>query len=174
MKKTVILYWAKGGSVEKAANIVLNTIGNTKADLFDLADFELNKLENYENIIMGIATIGADVWYDATDTNRWNEFFVNLSGKNLAKHKLAVFGLGDQILYPDNFVDSLGYIRDEVGKLGGKLLGKWPAEGYEFNESEGYADGMFCGLALDEDQQPELTEERIHQWINKLNLDMAF
>ncbi len=174
MKKTVILYWATGGSVEKSAFLLRDTIGSDKVDLFDLGSFDISELDKYKNLILGIATIGADVWYEATGTNRWNEFFVKLSEKDLSAFKIAAFGLGDQVLYPDNFMDALGYLRDEVANRGGMLIGRWPVEGYEFTESEGVVDGMFCGLALDEDQQPELTSERISGWVDKLNEEMKF
>lgn len=174
MKKTAILYWAKGGSVEKAAQTLLKVIGSDKADLFDLGSFNLEQLEQYENLILGSATIGAEVWRDATDSNKWNEFFVKLAGKSFASKKIAAFGLGNQILYPDHFVDSLGYMKEEVEKLGGKLCGAWSAEGYDFNESEGIADGMFFGLALDEDQQPELSLPRIENWVVELQKTMRF
>lgn len=174
MKKTAILYWAKGGSVENVAYALLEAIGADKADLFDLGSFDLAKLDTYQNLILGSATIGAEVWRDATDSNKWNEFFVKLAGKSLASKKIAAFGLGNQILYPDHFVDSLGYMKTEVERLGGKLIGAWPAEGYDFNESEGLANGMFFGLALDEDQQKELTKGRIEKWVAQLNAEMNF
>lgn len=160
--------------MEKAAYDLLEAIGANKADLFDLGSFDLPKLDSYQNLIFGSATIGAEVWRDATDSNKWNEFFVKLAGKSLASKKIAAFGLGNQILYPDHFVDSLGYMKTEVERLGGKLMGAWPIEGYDFNESEGLADGMFFGLALDEDQQQELTKSRIEQWVAQLDADMNF
>jgi flavodoxin I len=174
MKKTVLLYWTPGGSVERAAKVICKQIGTDKVDLCDLSNFDINKLGDYDNLIIGSATIGADVWRDANDNNKWNEFFVKAEGMDLSDKKIAAFGLGNQIFYPDNFVDSLGYMKTEVEKLGGKLLGAWPAEGYKFTDSEGYKDGMFFGLALDEDQQPELSEQRIKSWIELLGKDMHF
>jgi len=48
------------------------------------------------------------------------------------------------------------------------LIGQWPVEGYSFNDSDGAENGMFYGLALDEDSQPELTDERIKKWTDGL------
>ena len=51
---------------------------------------------------------------------------------------------------------------------GGKLIGKWSTEGYEFDESLGCVDGEFLGLAIDYDNQDDLTEERIEAWVEQI------
>jgi flavodoxin I len=45
-------------------------------------------------------------------------------------------------------------------------------EGYEFTESKAFRDGKFVGLALDEDNQSDLTEERIKKWVSTLKTEM--
>ena len=45
-------------------------------------------------------------------------------------------------------------------------MGKWPTEGYEFDESIALEDGKFLGLALDYDNQSSLSEERIKKWVH--------
>lgn len=174
MKKTVVLYWAPGGSVEKVAKMLLNAIGADKADLCDVASVDIEKLATYKNIIIGSATVGADNWRDANDNNKWNDFFVRTEAMDLSGFKIAAFGLGNQVLYPENFLDSLGIMKAEVEKRNGKLLGYWPVDGYDFTDSEGAAEGMFFGLGLDEDQQPELSKSRIEQWIKLLSEKMDF
>ena len=49
---------------------------------------------------------------------------------------------------------------------GARMIGLWPNAGYRFKASKGLtADGKyFLGLALDDDNQPELTTGRIEQW----------
>ena len=48
---------------------------------------------------------------------------------------------------------------------GGKIIGKWPTDGYEHTSSKAEKEsGVFLGLAIDEDNQYELTEERINKW----------
>ena len=51
---------------------------------------------------------------------------------------------------------------------GVKIIGEWPIEGYRFTDSDGYDGKMFFGLALDEDRQPELTEDRAKKWTDIL------
>ena len=51
---------------------------------------------------------------------------------------------------------------------GGKLIGKWSIEGYEFDESVAQEGDKFLGLALDYDNQDELSEERITKWTDSI------
>jgi flavodoxin I len=78
---------------------------------------------------------------------------------------VAFYGLGDQILYPLHFVDGLGIFQEEFEKHSVRIVGQWPVAGYEFNESAGMKEDQFYGLALDEDNQSDLTEKRIATWI---------
>lgn len=48
------------------------------------------------------------------------------------------------------------------------VVGFWPIKGYSFYYSTAEMDGKFVGLAIDEDSQPELTEERINKWVEQL------
>ena len=82
---------------------------------------------------------------------------------------VAVFGLGDQIGYSEYFVDGIGILAKVVLENGGKIIGHWPTEGYDYDESKGLLnEDYFYGLALDEDNQPELTEERLSIWLSML------
>ncbi|NMG60515.1 flavodoxin FldA, partial [Geitlerinema sp. P-1104] len=55
-----------------------------------------------------------------------------------------------------------------ISQLGGATVGYWPTDGYEFEESKAVRDGKFVGLALDEDNQSEMTEERVQAWTSQL------
>jgi flavodoxin len=69
----------------------------------------------------------------------------------------------------------LGILGEVVIENGGKLYGYWPNEGYDFNESLGIApNGMFYGLALDEDNQRDESNERIERWVNQLKEELEF
>ena len=51
----------------------------------------------------------------------------------------------------------------------------WPTEGYVFKESTGlYDENPFLGLGLDEDNEPELTEERVHDWLMQVVAELGF
>ncbi|MCD4735723.1 MAG: flavodoxin, partial [Bacteroidales bacterium] len=82
------------------------------------------------------------------------------------------FGLGDQIIYPQHFVDGLGTFEEEFLKRGAKIIGRCPVEGYDFTYSEGMSGDHFFGLAIDEDSQSELTDQRIQNWWELLKTEL--
>ncbi len=174
MKKIALLYWGKGGSVEKTAKKVYEQFNPEIIDIFDLESFDLNNIDNYEMLILGAATIGADHWEDASTNNLWNKFFREIETKDLSGKAVAFFGLGDQVLYPEHFVDGLGLFQKELSKTNAKIIGRWPTDGYDFTGSEGVENDMFYGLAIDENNQWDLTDERVKEWTDQLKKEMGY
>ena len=164
MKKVVLSYWGTGGNVERAAKKVAGTFSPEEIDLVDLKSFDINKISNYNLIILGAATVGAELWLDVKDDNEWSRFFLAVKKLDLKGKFVAFFGLGDQVLYPDHFVDALGIFKEEMEQTDATIIGEWPIKGYHFTDSDGYDGDMFFGLALDEDSQAELTVERAKKW----------
>lgn len=71
--------------------------------------------------------------------------------------------------YAEYFCDALGTIRDIIEPRGATIVGHWPTAGYHFEASKGTADDdHFVGLAIDEDRQPELTNERVEKWVKQV------
>ncbi len=71
--------------------------------------------------------------------------------------------------YAEYFCDALGTIRDIIEPRGATIVGHWPTAGYHFEASKGSADDdHFVGLAIDEDRQPELTNERVEKWVKQV------
>lgn len=174
MKKVAILYWGKGGSVEKSAHVVYNQFDTQEADLFALDDFNTKDLANYELVILGGSTVGAESWEETTNDNLWNHFFREIENQDLSKLTFAIFGLGNQVLYPDNFVDAIHIFHEAVSKTGARIIGRWPTKGYKFTDSDALQEDTFYGLALDEDTQSGLTPERVQKWIEILKKEMNF
>jgi flavodoxin I len=56
---------------------------------------------------------------------------------------------------------------------GAKLVGQWPIEGYEFEVSQAVVDDQFLGLALDQDNQSSLTEDRLTGWLKLISDDFG-
>ncbi|MCO6549022.1 MAG: flavodoxin domain-containing protein, partial [Gilliamella sp.] len=75
--------------------------------------------------------------------------------------------------YAEYFCDAMGTLRDIIEPKGAKIVGHWSTEGYSFEASKSLVDDThFVGLAIDEDRQPELTEERINNWVNQVKIEM--
>lgn len=173
MKKTGIIYWPTGGNVESVAERIHQKLKD-QSDLYNVENFNKSQLNNYDHLIVGGSTTGSETWQDVSQTNKWGILLKNLDKDSLKGKKVAIFGLGDQVLWPRNFVDSMIVIRKEFEERGAEVVGEWSTEGYKFTDSESVVDGKFVGLAVDEDQQPEKTDERIEKWINQLKKENGF
>ncbi|NER30511.1 MAG: flavodoxin FldA, partial [Symploca sp. SIO1C4] len=73
----------------------------------------------------------------------------------------------------DNFQDAMGILEEKISEQGGTTVGHWSTDGYEFNESKAVKNGKFVGLPLDEDNQSELTEQRIKTWVGQLKSEFS-
>ncbi len=175
MDKIALLYAPAKGRTEKVAKIICEKIGTEKFDLI-LIDEQTDPklLTNYKKIIFGISTVGRDSW-DANYTKiGWDFFLPKLYNFDFSKKTVAIFGLGDHLLYANNFVDALGALAKVVEENGAKLVGKCSTEGYTFSESEALVDDTFLGLPIDEDNEEELTDERLNNWLKKISGDFDF
>jgi flavodoxin I len=170
MKSIGIIFWPKKGSVELNARRILTEFGEENAELIPLKDIDPDQLKVYPYLIAGCSTVGADSWRDAYAGNPWTKFFSRLqeTATDLEGKRIALFGLGDQILYPEHYVDELIRLKKEFTALGAVIVGKWPMIGYEHTDSKSIEEDHFVGLALDEHNQPELSVSRIKQWSEDL------
>ena len=91
---------------------------------------------------------------------------LNVEGK-----KVAVFGLGDQVSYAENYADAAGELHDVFESLGCQLCGYTSQEGYEHEDSKSIRGDKFCGLLCDQVNQDELTEERVQAWVAQLKAE---
>ena len=173
MKKVVLLFWGKGGNVERAAEKVYSMFDANQIVMIDVASFDVSTIINYDLVILGGSTVGAEIWTDVKDDNEWSRFFLAVEKIDLSGKFAAFFGLGDQVLYPDHYVDALGVFKEEMERTNVSIIGHWPIEGYKFTDSDGYDGNMFFGLALDEDRQPELTKERASKWTDILKKEVG-
>lgn len=168
MEKIAIFFGPLNGSVHRVAKLVASKIGADKVDLIHIKDASAADLDKYSRIIFGISTIGKDTWTQKFDNIDWSKFFPVVTDYNFSGKKVAIFGLGDHITYAYHFADSMGLLGKTIKSQGGKIYGSVGTEGYTFQDSDAIVDGQFIGLPVDEDFEPELTDERVTNWINSL------
>jgi flavodoxin I len=61
-----------------------------------------------------------------------------------------------------------------VRNSGGEVFGRTSTKGFQHTSSVGDdGDGFFCGLAIDEDNEPELTDERIANWVSQIKSELG-
>ena len=167
MAKIGLFYGTQTGNTQAAAEFIQAQFGGESVvDLNDMAEADADDFAGYECIIIGCPT-----WDIGGLQADWEAFYdddldnIDFSGK-----KVAYFAPGDQVGYADNFQDAIRILEEKISSLGGKTVGQWPTEGYDFDASKAVKNGQFVGLALDEDNQSELTESRITTWVAQLKI----
>ncbi|RUO30486.1 flavodoxin FldB [Aliidiomarina sanyensis] len=159
---------------EIAAEKIRDFIGADIVELHNIKDVPLKKSEDYDYVIFGLST-----WDFGEIQEDWESHWDEIRDLNLADKVIALYGMGDQQGYSEWFQDALGMLHDEIAASSGgatiRRIGFWPNEGYDFIASKALTEDKthFVGLALDEDSQYELSDERITQWCTQLLEEIA-
>lgn len=162
MAQIAILYGSTTGNTADAAGLVKGAFEGFGhgVKLYDVGRASLTEAARADLIVMGIPT-----WNVGQLQADWESHLADLEKLNLAGKLVALFGVGDQQLYADTFQDAMATLAAEVREEGAVLVGEWPTEGYVFEHSEAVEGDHFVGLALDTDNQPELTRPRVEAWV---------
>ncbi len=168
MKKIGIFYGTETKKTAEAAQKILEAFGNTKIYVVSVEKAWEKDFESYDILIIGVAT-----WFDGELPTYWDEFLPELESLNLKGKKVAIFGLGDQVNYPDNFVDGMGILAETFIKCGAAIIGQTSTIGYQFNQSQAVKNHQFSGLVLDFENQADKTDERIRDWVEQLGKDIV-
>ncbi|WP_297329316.1 flavodoxin [uncultured Bacteroides sp.] len=163
MKKIGLFYVANAVKTSQVARKIREALGADQVDIIPAEKAWGNDFQSYDNLV-----IGASTWFDGELPTFWDELVPELTGLDLKGKKVALFGLGDQVNYPDNFVDGLGILAEEFEKTGAILVGYTSAEGYTFNRSKALRDDQWCGLVIDVENQSKLSDKRIKEWCEQL------
>jgi len=166
MNKTGIFYSFNSTKTAKTAEKIVQEF-EPEFDIQKVNAEELNEelFSSFNNLILGVPT-----WFDGELPIYWDEFVPAIEDMNLKGKTIAIFGLGNQVEYPENFGDAVGIMAELVTDRGAKLVGLTSTEGYTYESSRAEADGKFLGLVLDQETQPRLTKERISEWIKDLKV----
>lgn len=164
MSKTGIFYSFNSTKTAKAAEKIKEAFGPD----FNIVPVNAEELTeelflSFTNLILGVPT-----WFDGELPNYWDEFVPALEDLNLKGQTIAIFGLGNQVEYPENFGDAVGIMGELVQERGAKLIGFTSAEGYKFESSRALVGNQFIGLILDQENQSRQSKERIANWVNDL------
>ncbi|WP_185236380.1 flavodoxin FldB [Teredinibacter franksiae] len=140
-------------------------IGEANVDIFNISDEPIATALYYDLLIMGIPT-----WDYGELQEDWEEIWDELDELDFSGKVVALYGLGDQVGYPEWFLDAMGYLHHKLVKLGAQLVGYWPSKGYEFEASKALTDDeqFFVGLALDEENEFAETDTRIAAWCDQV------
>ena len=160
MKKTGIFYGSSTGTTEDIANRIATALGIDSADVHNATDLTADLVNGYEALLLGSSTWGAgdlqDDWYDAVNTLKT----ADLKGK-----VIGLFGCGDSSSFGDTFCDAIGTLYNDLKDSGATFLPGVDAGDYTYDDSTSVVDGKFVGLAIDEMNESDKTDERIAAWV---------
>lgn len=170
MAKIGLFFGSDEGNTEQVAYRIQKRLGADVVAVRDIADVTQLDFADYDKVILGIPT-----WDFGQIQSDWEEFWDDISAVNFSNKVVAFFGLGDQFGYGDYFLDAMGMLHDVVVQNGADIVGHWSIEGYEFDASKAEIPGAqkFVGLALDEDQQENLTAERLDRWCAQIHAEFG-
>ncbi|UJF18664.1 flavodoxin FldA [Vibrio sp. SS-MA-C1-2] len=169
MASVGLFFGSDTGNTEAIAKMIQKQLGKQLIDVQDIAKSSKEDIDNYDLLLIGIPT-----WYYGEAQCDWDDFFPDLEQIDFSTKLVAIFGCGDQEDYAEYFCDAMGTVRDIVEAKGGTIVGNTSTESYEFEASKALVDdSTFVGLCIDEDRQPELTDDRVTSWVNQLNEEMC-
>lgn len=163
MSKTAIIYSYNTQKSQKVAEKIIAAFGESNIEAINAEELTKKTFENFSNFILSSPT-----WFDGELPNYWDEFVPDLEEMDLSGKTFAVFGLGDQKGYPENFCDAIGILVEILEACGAKIIGFTGLEGYSYESSKAERGGQFVGLPIDQENQARLTKGRIESWVAQL------
>ena len=164
-----LFYGSDTGNTENISKMIQKDLGADLVDVRDIAKSSKEDIEAYDFLLFGIPT-----WYYGESQADWDDFMPTLKEIDFNGKIVGIFGCGDQEDYAEYFCDAMGTLRAIVEENGAVVIGHWPTAGYNFDASHALIDDeTFVGLCIDEDRQPELTNERVKAWCKQLREEMC-
>lgn len=167
MKKIGLIYGSDTGMTEEITSSIIDRWNLCEIKVIEVSEVKKEDFERFDILIFGLST-----WYDGDLQSDWENYFEEFKSIDFTNKTVALYGLGDQYGYGEYFIDGVGILAEVIINNGGEITGFWPTQNYDFQESKAlYSKDLFYGLAIDEDNQPELTTQRIKDWLSILEDD---
>ena len=161
-----VYFGSSNGNTEHVAGLVaqaLSALSGRPVAAVDIRKVGMSALGGHRLLVLGCST-----WDDGELQYDWVDRHPDFQALDLQGVQVALFGCGDQYGYPDTFQDALGILAETARAQGAQVVGRVPTQGYDFSASRAVEDGHFLGLPLDEDNQPDLTADRVQRWTAQL------
>jgi len=163
--RAVGLFWGtQSGKTEDVAGQIASAAG---VEAQDASEASVADMTGYDGLIVGLPT-----WNTGADEQRsgtvWDDYLEEIKAADFCGKPVAVFGTGDSVSYGDNYCDGIEELHNTFEAAGAKMLGYVSAEGYQHEESKSVRDGKFLGLPLDQDNEDDMTEDRVKAWVEQL------
>ena len=167
--KAALIFGSSTGNTEAVAKLIRQKLDEDALDVWDVGLVRREQLTDYDLLVLGSPTLGAGELQPD-----WFGLYGELGESDLSGTRAVFFGLGNQKNHPDRYQDAMGILHDEFREAGADVgLGYTDTAGHRFRESLALVGSKFCGLAIDEDGQPELTEQRVAAWVAQLRRELC-
>lgn len=168
MKKTGVFYGSTTGTTESVARTIAEKLGIPSSDVYDVSKMTADVAGSYEALILGTST-----WGDGELQDDWYDSIKVLKGMDLSGKTVALFGCGDSESYSDTFCDGMGILFEDLKNSGCHFIGAVPDADYTYSSSIAVTDRNFVGLAIDDINESDKTDERVTAWTEKLKTELA-
>ncbi len=166
--KILIVYGSNTGNTLYVAEIISSAMKGHEVKIVNILSADFDEFRNYDFLIFGTST-----WSNGEAQKDWKEALKKIN-KDILKGKLvALFGLGDSAMFPDQFASGVRDLYNFVVECGANVIGYWKKEGYHFNFSKALVWDKFCGLIIDQDNESNLTVQRVVEWVKMLEEEIA-
>ncbi len=169
MPRIGLFFASSTGNTRRIAKAIKKRFDDdTMAEALNVNKATPELFASYSHLIVGTSTLGGGQLPGlSTDCmgGGWEEFLPKIEHLDFSGKTIALFGLGDQGKYPDEFVDAMGLLYEFFKARGARFVGAWPSDDYDFVASKALLDGDFVGLALDQENQKLLTDARVEAWL---------
>jgi flavodoxin I len=171
MPVPTIYFATSTGKTEDVANRLAPLV--QAAAVLDVADItDASAFLDSEALICCTPT-----WNTGADESRsgtaWDSHIEAIQALQLNGKPVAILGLGDSSSYSDYFCDAMEELYRAFEHAGAKLIGEVDISDYSYNDSKSVVGGRFCGLAIDEDSELDLTDARLSRWAEMLRRELA-
>ena len=164
-----IFFGSDTGNTERIAEMIGERLPEIEFVCKDIDKSSVDEFMDFEVLLFGVST-----WNIGEIQCSWEDLLDDLKTRDFSGKRVGLFGLGDSAGYPDTFVDGLGILWECIGKERPPLIGVWSKEGYIFDDSRGMFDeNHFLGLVIDEDSEPEYTDERVDRWVEQIKRELT-
>ena len=122
-------YSTSTGNTETVAGYISSAAGLASFD--DIGDATEDEIKGADGLI-----VGAPTWHTGADEQRsgtsWDDWLYDtLPNLDVTGKKVAIFGVGDQQSYGDNYCDAAGELYDLFTAAGAKVYGMTSQDGYD-------------------------------------------
>ena len=164
MKNIGLVYGSDGGMTKDVCERLVDIIGEEYVELIDVSTSSAKQISSFDKLIFASST-----WGEGDLQSDWEDFEVILDEIDFSNKTIALLGLGDQEGYGDTFAEAISLLYKKVKDA--KIIGHTSTDGYDYEESNSVMDGKFIGLVIDEENQDDLTQDRLEKWVKQIKGD---